>query len=194
MTFFSFEGRPQQGLSTRWTSFAGICLLIVFTGTNFAYAIISEVLKTKLGYSTQERDLIASIGSNGAYLSLIAGVLIEKFGFRRVIRGGGILFFVGFFYVYLAVHQWIDSSFSTIAFAYFLSQFGACCHIATAVVLAVKLFPVGAYGDAIGLVKGYFALSSAVIAGIADGLFVKDATGLICFLAFLVPILGKVFN
>jgi MFS family permease len=184
------HGPKRRALFTRWQSLAGIALFISVAGTTYAYGIFSVLMRMYLGYDQDQLDLIASIGNNGLYLSLVAGFLIERLGFKRVIRIGGLFIFIGFFYIWLAVKEFISSSQSTISFFYFLSQLGVCFHIASAMAVAVRLFPHSAHGGAIGLTKGYFAISTAVLSDIAGGIFESNATGFLLFIAIFIPIVG----
>jgi hypothetical protein len=181
----------RRALFTRWHSFAGIALLVSTVGTTYAFGIFSALLRSYLGYSQDALDLIASIGNNGLYLSLVAGLLIERLGFKVVIRTGGFCIFVGFMYIWLAVEEHIPSNIWTISFFYFISQLGVCFHVASAVTVSVKLFPHTAHGGAIGLIKGYFALSSAVLGDIAGGVFESYPSTFILFVALFIPFVGE---
>lgn len=187
----TFQAPQRLSLFTRWQSLAGICLFVSVVGTTYAYGILSELLRSSLDYSQDQLDLIASIGNNGLYLSLLAGFLIERFGFQTVVRIGGLFIFIGFFYIWLAVRQDIVSNLSSVCFFYFISQLGVCFHVASAVTVSVKLFPHTAHGGAIGLTKGYFGLSSAVLANIAGGIFADAPSMFILFLALFIPAVGK---
>jgi MFS family permease len=183
-------GPKRRALYTRWQSLAGLALFVSVVGTTYAYGIFSALLRTYLGYDQDQLDLIASIGNNGLYLSLIAGFLIERLGFKRVVRIGGVLIFIGFFFIWLAIKEYISSSQVTISIFYFLSQLGVCFHIASAITVAVRLFPHTAHGGAIGLTKGYFGISTAVLGDIAGGAFADNSTAFILFIAIFIPIVG----
>ncbi len=177
-------------LFSRWQSFCGVCLYVSVAGTTYAFAIYSVLLKENLGYSQSSLDLIASIGTTGLYLSLIAGFAIEKIGFRAVVLWGGLFIFVGFMYIWLAILQKVPSNIGAISFFYFLSQAGVCCHITSAVTVAVKLFPPESRGAAIGLTKGYFGLSTAVLGDLAGGYFEKIPSLFLLFIALFIPVVG----
>jgi len=153
----------RKALFTRWQSFAGVCLFVSVVGTTFAFGIFSALLKTYLDYSQDELDLIASIGNNGLYLSLVAGLLIERLGFQTVVRIGGSFIFIGFLYIWLAVKEYVASDMVTISFFYFFSQLGVCFHITSALTVAVKLFLHSAHGATIGLAKVSALLSWAIL-------------------------------
>lgn len=191
LTPSSSSSPARKALFTRWQSFAGVCLFVSVVGTTFAFGIFSALLKTYLDYSQDELDLIASIGNNGLYLSLVAGLLIERLGFQTVVRIGGSLIFIGFLYIWLAVKEYVASDMATISFFYFFSQLGVCFHITSALTVAVKLFPHSAHGATIGLAKGYFALSTAVLGDIAGGIFDSYSTSFLLFIALFIPVVGK---
>lgn len=178
-------------LYSRWQSFSSVCMYASVAGTTYAFAIYSKLLQENLGYTTESCDMIASIGTTGLYLSLLAGLAIEKFGFKLVVYYGGVFIFVGFIYIFLAVTQTLPSNFYSVSFFYFLAQAGVCCHITTAVTVSVKLFPPESRGVAIGLSKGYFGLSTAVLSDLAGGYFDKIPSAFLVFIAVFVPIVGK---
>ncbi len=182
--------KTEPELFSRWQSFCSVCLYASVAGTTYAFAIYSQLLKNNLGYSQSSLDLIASIGTMGLYLSLLAGFAIEKFGFRAVVQFGGMLIFVGFMYIYLAIWEKVPSDIYSISFFYFLSQAGVCCHITSAVTVAVKLFPPESRGIAIGLTKGYFGLSTAVLGDLAGGYFEKIPSLFLVFIALFIPVIG----
>ncbi len=178
-------------LKCRWQSFAGICLLVSVVGTGYAFGIMASLLENNLRYSQTQLDTLASIGNTGMYMSLMCGVLVEKYGFKKVISTGSCMIFVGFLYLYLAVSEYIPSSLYTVSAFYFLSQIGTSFHISTCVTLSVQLFPPQSRGMSIGLCKGYFALSSAVLADIAGGYFKQVPSLYLLFVSIFIPITGK---
>lgn len=182
---------PDGRLYSRWQSFSSVCMYVSVAGTTYAFAIYSQLLQDNLGYSQTSCDLIASIGTTGLYLSLLAGLCIEKFGFKMVVYYGGIFIFVGFMYIFLAVTKVVPSNFYSVSFFYFLAQAGVCCHITTAVTVSVKLFPPESRGVAIGLSKGYFGLSTAVLSDLAGGYFDRIPSAFLVFIAVFVPVIGK---
>ena len=53
---------------SRWQSFCGICLYVSVAGTTYAFGVYSELLRSRLGYSEDALDFVASIGNNGYYI------------------------------------------------------------------------------------------------------------------------------
>ena len=94
-------------------------------------------------------------------------------------------------YIYLAVILVAPANFASIAVAFFFSQFGVCCHISSAVTMSVRLFPYEARGASVGLAKGYFALSSAVLGDLAAGYFSQTHSFFVLFIALALPTLSK---
>jgi hypothetical protein len=131
------------------------------------------------------------VGNTGLYLSVIAGLMLERFGLQFVVYLGSTLIFVGFLYIYLAVQNLVPADIGSVCVFFFLSQFGVCCHISSAVSTSVRLFPSSARGSAVGLSKGYFALSSAVLSDFSGGYFANSTTNFILFVTFMVPIVGR---
>ena len=179
-------------ISSRFQSLSGVCLLVSVVGCTYAYGSFSPLLQSKLGYEQQTLDLIASVGNTGLYFSFMVGVATERLGFKTVVFVGGILIFTGYFYIWLALMERAPANVYSVAAFYLIAQVGVCCHIASSVAMAVKLFPKEARGAAIGLVKGYFGLSSAVIAILGGGLFLseKDGDQFVLFIALFIPITG----
>lgn len=179
-------------LFSRWQSMASVCMYVSIVGTTYAYGVYSELLKTNLGFSQNGLDIIASVGNTGLYLSLIAGLLLENFGLKFVVMGGGFLIFIGFLYIYLAVKGVIAANIVSVSIFFFLSQFGVCCHVSSAITYCIRLFPFHKRGAAVGLGKGYFGLSSAVLGDVAGGYFYKYTSSFILFIAIIIPIFSIV--
>ena len=144
---------------TRWQSFAGVCLYVSMAGTTYAFGVYSELLRTNLGFSQGGIDVVASVGNTGLYLSILGGLLLERFGLQFTVYFGGLLIFLGFGYIWLAVEGYVPADIASVSVFFFVSQFGVCCHVSSAVTTSVRLFPPESRGSAVGLVKGYFGLS-----------------------------------
>ena len=153
----------EKKIFSRFQSFCGVCLWVSLAATSYAFGIFSQTLRYNLNYSQQSLDIIASCGNSGLYLSFFVGMSIEYYGYKSVIFFGSSCLFIGFVYIYLVVIKIIPSTMATVALFYCISQIGACCFIASAVTVSVKLFPSEARGTVLGLCKGYFGLSSATL-------------------------------
>jgi hypothetical protein len=126
---------------SRWQSFAGVCLFVSTVGTTYAFGAYSDLLKINLGFSQSELDIIASFGNTGLYLSILGGLLLERFGIHIVVNLGCFLIFVGFLYIFLAVEDYVPANLLSVSISFFISQFGVCLHVSTAVTCAIRLFP-----------------------------------------------------
>jgi MFS family permease len=175
---------------SRWQSFSGICMYVSVAGTTYAFGVYSGLLKSNLGFSQSGIEIIASVGNTGLYLSLVGGILLDRFGLHFVVYLGGFLIFIGFFYIWLAVEGYMPADIISISVFFFLSQFGVCCHISSAVTSAVKLFPSEARGSVVGLAKGYFGMSSAVLSDFSGGYFSNAKAYFILFIAIAIPCIG----
>ena len=67
---------------SRWQSLSSVCMYVSVAGTTYAFGIYSSLLKSRLGYSQESLDIIASVGNTGLYLSILSGLLLEMFGLR----------------------------------------------------------------------------------------------------------------
>ena len=186
------ESVSGAGLWSRWQSFSSVCLYVSIVGTTYAYGVYSELLRENLGFSQHGLDVVASVGNTGLYLSLLAGLALERFGLQVVIRGGGFLIFIGFLYIWAAVEGFAPANITSICVFFFLSQFGVCCHVSSSVTFAVRLFPPESRGIGVGLAKGYFGLSSAVLGDFAGGYFSNAPSSFLLFIALFIPLVGSV--
>jgi hypothetical protein len=177
---------------SRWQSFSSICFFVSVAGITYAFGVYSLLLKTKLGFSQSSLDYIASAGNSGLYLSIISGALLQSFGLRFVIYLGSSLIFIGFLYIYLAVELILPANAISIGLFFFLSQYGVNCYISSAVTMSIKLFPPHKRGAAVGLTKGYFGISTAVLGVVSAGYFSKNPQYFLLFIAIAVPLFGKV--
>jgi MFS family permease len=175
---------------SRWQSFAGVCLYVSVAGTTYAFGVYSNLLKSELGFTQGGLDIIASVGNTGLYMSLLGGMLLDRYGLHFVVYLGGFFIFIGFLYIWLAVEGYVPADILSVSVFFFLSQFGVCCHISSAVTSAVRLFPSEVRGSAVGLAKGYFGLSSAVLSDFSGGYFSKSKAYFILFIAVLIPVVG----
>ena len=174
-----------------WTSLSGLCLLVSLAGSTYAFGIFAPLLTKHLGYTQKSLDIIASVGNSGLYVSLLVGFAVEMYGVHSVVRFGGALVFVGLTYIWLSIQQLIPTNPILLGLFYFVAQTGSCCHISTAVTAAVRIFPAQGKGTAIGLVKGYFGLSTAVLANLSIGYFTTSPSMFVLFIAILIPITGE---
>jgi MFS family permease len=177
---------------SRWQSYSCACLFVSVAGTTYAYGIYSTLLKENLGFSQHGLDIVASVGNTGLYLSLLAGLALERYGLQVVVCVGGLLIFLGFLYIWAAVEGLVPANIFSICLFFFLSQFGVCCHVSSSVTYAVRLFPAESRGLSVGLVKGYFGLSSAVLGDFAGGYFANSPSSFLLFVALFVPTVGSV--
>ena len=184
----------QEIIFNRWQSFSVVCLFVSVVGTTYAYGVYSDLLKDNLGFSQHGLDIVASVGNTGLYLSLLAGLALERFGLQVVISGGGFLIFIGFLYIWAAVEGYVPANIASICVFFFLSQFGVCCHVSSSVTFGVRLFPPESRGISVGLVKGYFGLSSAVLGDFAGGYFGNSPSSFLLFVAFFIPLVGGIYS
>ena len=80
---------------SRWQAFSGVCLYVSMVGTTYAFSIYSTLLEENLGFSSDDLDLVASVGNTGLYLSLIGGILLDMYGLFFVVGLGATLIFSG---------------------------------------------------------------------------------------------------
>ena len=90
---------------SRWQSLTSVCMYVSVAGTTYAFGVYSSLLKSRLGYSQESLDIIASIGNTGLYLSIIAGLLLEMFGLKFVVTLGGTFLCIGFLYIFLSIQK-----------------------------------------------------------------------------------------
>ena len=124
---------------SRWQSLSSVCMYVSVAGTTYAFGIYSSLLKSRLGYSQESLDIIASVGNTGLYLSILSGLLLEMFGLKFVVTLGGTLLCIGFLYIFLSIQGLVYSNIWLISMFYFISQFGVCCHVSSAVTFCVRL-------------------------------------------------------
>jgi hypothetical protein len=183
--------RKNETVYSRWQSMSSFCILVSFAGTTYAFGILSNLLKNNLGFTVKSLSFIASMGNAGLYLSLLHGFLLENLGFRFTVYCGSICIFFGYLYIYLAIDNYVPANLATISISYFISQIGACFFVATSVAMSVHLFPAEARGTAIGLIKGYFGVSSTALACLSGGYFDNRPELYVLFLSVLLPTISE---
>ena len=174
-------------LKSRWHSFAVVLLAASLAGTPYAFGIFSEIFKKELGYSQLDLSIIGSCGSSGLYTGVVWGLALERFGPSKVLLCGSLLVAFGNLYVWLAVQRIVWHGVPILSFAYVIAQLGIAATTMTATALSIRIFPSIVTGQVTGLAKGYFGVSSAVLATISAGFFKTGDINFILFVALFIP-------
>lgn len=183
--------QSQLVLPSRWQSLSGLILMVVFAGTGTSFGIYSQSLQTQVGLSQGELDFVANMGDTAVYFSIVIGYAIERYGFKKIVVAGCLFCFSGFFAMWMVLNKTITADVISCGLFYFLCQLGACCFLSAAVTMTVKLFPKEHRGSSVGITRGYFGLSSAVLAVLADGFFADSPSNFVLFLSLFIPVSGK---
>ncbi|XP_074274132.1 protein NUCLEAR FUSION DEFECTIVE 4-like [Silene latifolia] len=162
-------------------------MILSFIGTSYIFGIYSNDIKATLGYDQTTLNLISFFKDFGAYVSVHVGLLGEVSPPWVVLCLGGVVNFVGYFFIWLSVtHKiarppvWLMCLYITIgANSMGFANTGG-------LVPCVKNFPENR-GVVIGLLKGYIGLGGAVMAQLYHALYGSDnqVEGIILIIAWL---------
>ena len=131
-----------------------------------------RVVSRALGYSNLQKNIIASAGGFGHYLSgPIIGKLVDKFGSKHLVLIAALLFWTGYTFMSFTLNGYIlFTSFRFVAFYYFLVGLGASCCQNACLKLNVMNFDEKSHGFAVGVSVSASGLS-ALIFSILSRLF-----------------------
>ncbi|KJE88425.1 hypothetical protein CAOG_00083 [Capsaspora owczarzaki ATCC 30864] len=89
----------------RWVSLLAGFAIMVMSGTLYGISAYSPEIKSRLNYTEPDINLITSIADVGLYVSIPAGLVYDRFGFRVAASIGAVMIGLGYLLMYIAVWQ-----------------------------------------------------------------------------------------
>eukprot|EP00727_Mastigamoeba_balamuthi_P009987 m51a1_g5610 hypothetical protein (475) ;mRNA; f:714657-716504 len=143
-------------------SFASGCLMLLCAGTLYGFSAYSDVLKSTLGFSGKEVNLVVSVGLFGQMaLQPISGFIGDRLGPRAASLWGVSFMFIGYAGVWAQVSRILPPSSALSAFLYLIAGYGGGTYSVTCVA-NVKNFPVKVRAIVSGLLTMFMGLSAAM--------------------------------
>jgi MFS family permease len=178
----------------RWVSLeAGIWLMLI-SGSIYLVPVYSADLKQALGFDQTQINLVTTATSVGAWVSLPAGLFLDRFGFRLSALVGAVLLFAGYMLLSLAASGALPTrSAGVVALFTFIAGQGVGFTYMTSLKANASNFPPALRGRAVGVLVTFFGLSSGVF-GLVGNAFFGDhsVVAVVSFLQFLAVALALV--
>ena len=178
-----------------WTVFGSLLTsfyLELLGGGVYAFAVYSVHLKNEFGLAQGTIQLVGTVGNVGAWLVLPSGFFFDRYGPKPGILVGVVCVLIGYLILWGIITRRVALSVSTLCFGAFLAQHGCGWWDGTAVPLASGNFPRDR-GIVVGLLKGFFGISSSVITVFYQSFFRPDIPSFILSLALVLPV-GALFT
>jgi hypothetical protein len=174
----------------RWLVLAACLVVESVAGSSYAFAVYSNDLKERFGYSQEGIQTAGSIGNLGLYLAIVAGLFFDAAGPAPALVIGSLLAGGGYALLWAASNGgMVPTNVSSVALYCFLWSHGSSWFDTAALSTAVKNFPRDR-GGALGLLKALFGLSASLLTLCYGSLFRPDVTSFLAFLAVLLPTVG----
>lgn len=190
----SLELRLTRWRLSRWVSLSAGIWLMLISGTIYLVPVYSADLKQALGFDQSEINFVTTATSVGAWVSLPAGIFLDKFGFRLSALVGAVLLFSGYMLLSLAASGALPTRSSVVVALFtFIAGQGVGFTYMVGLKSNASNFPPELRGRAVGVLVTFFGLSSGVF-GLVGNAFFGDHTqeALVAFLQFLAVVLALV--
>ncbi|WVZ90202.1 hypothetical protein U9M48_036527 [Paspalum notatum var. saurae] len=160
-------------------------IVMAASGSTYSFALYSKELRHTLGYNQQTLNTLSFFKDLGTNVGVVSGLVQQVAPTWAVLLIGAAMNLVGYLMIYLALTArtaappvWLMCVYISVgANALTFSNTGA-------LVSCVKNYP-ERRGNAIGLLKGYVGLSSAIYTQLYLAIYGDDATSLVLLIAWL---------
>ncbi|KAJ7208479.1 hypothetical protein O6H91_18G036700 [Diphasiastrum complanatum] len=172
-------------IKSRWMTMAASFFIMACNGTVYAFGIYSQTMKVTLGYNQEQITTIGFYKDLGANLGIISGVLQDFTGAWVVIVLAAILNVVGSVMIWLGITERIAPPPVWQMSLYHFICFNATAFVNTGIIVTgIKNFP-GNRGFVLGLLKGFFGLSGAILAQIYRAIYGNNPSSFVLMIMWL---------
>ena len=112
---------------------------------------------------------------------------MDTYGPSTCSKCSGILFFIGNFFLWLQVKEYITHSLGSICFSMYIAQLGLSFISQMSVSSALVCFPDSVGPKVISICKAYYAIGGSVLAAVSGAFFDGRPTALVLFIAISMP-------
>ena len=129
-----------------------------------------------------------SVFSNiGQFSGIVGGYILDNYGPGACSKWSGVLFFVGNFFLWLQVKEYIDHTIGSICFSMFVAQLGLSFVALMCVSAALVTFPDEVGPRVISICKAYIAIGGSVLAAVSGAFFDGHPKALVLYIAISMP-------
>ncbi|KAJ7263691.1 hypothetical protein O6H91_Y140400 [Diphasiastrum complanatum] len=172
-------------VKSRWMTMVASCFIMACNGTVYAFGNYSQTMKLTLGYTQEEITTIGFYKDLGNNLGIVAGLLQDFAGPWLVIVLGSILNVVGSLVIWLGITERIAPPSVWQMSLYHFICFNATAFVNTGVIVTgIKNFP-GNRGFVLGLLKGFFGLSGAILSLIYHAIYGNNPSSFVLLVMWL---------
>ncbi len=158
----------------RWVVLTFYVVAEAFVGLPFSMGLFSEALKSNLGFTQANVDVISTIGLLGLCPSVFVGILLHmvKLALQRYFLlvavcciSGGLL------YMSMTLYERIPVNLGFMYLMWFIASLGTCILMAISLQIHLNNFPRRDRGKVCGMIIGMIATSNELLEVLLDSLF-----------------------
>uniref|UniRef100_A0A251RWA8 Putative nodulin-like, Major facilitator superfamily domain protein n=1 Tax=Helianthus annuus TaxID=4232 RepID=A0A251RWA8_HELAN len=187
--------------NSKWLSTVASIWIQITSGATYTFGIYSATLKSSQGYDQTTLNTVSVFKDIGGNIGVLAGLLYSAVtsssrfgsGLWPVYLAGAVQFFTGYFFIWLSVTGVIDRPHVLVMCLFmFMAAHAQTFFSTTDIVVAVRNFP-DYSGTSVGIMKGFFGLSGAILIQIYYTLFDNKPTTYLLMLAVFPTLVSLAF-
>ncbi|BAT76257.1 hypothetical protein LR48_Vigan01g250800 [Vigna angularis] len=181
--------RVKGGKRPPWVGLGAAVWVQICSGNGYTFPLYSHSLKSVLGFNQSQITLLGVANDIGENLGILPGLACNKFPPWLILLIGGLLSFLGFGVLWLAISKTFDCVPFIVLWLALAVATNSCAWLSTAILVTnMRNFPVSR-GTVAGVLKGYSGLSAAVFTEIYSVGFHNSSPNFLLFLAIGIPAL-----
>lgn len=180
-------------LKSRWFGIVGGIFLCCISSCMYDFSVYSQSLKSNLGYSQDDLELVATFKDLGACVVFISGVLYDLQPPWIVVSFGAVEGLIGYLMLWLSVSNVIEKPAVWQTCIYMgLAANASATLVLASVITCLKNFP-NRRGTVSGILKGSLGLGAAFLIQIYETLYGGNSTSFLLLISWLLPIVALAF-
>ncbi|KAJ0441109.1 putative major facilitator superfamily domain, MFS transporter superfamily [Helianthus annuus] len=187
--------------NNKWLATVASIWIECSCGASSTFGIYSATLKSSQGYDQSTLDTVSVFKDIGSNIGVLSGLLYSAVtsssrfgsGLWLVYLAGAVQFFTGYFFIWLSVTGVIDRPHVLLMCLFMFMAAHAQTFFSTPdIVVAIRNFP-DYSGTSVGIMKGFFGLSGAILIQIYYTLFDNKPTTYLLMLAVFPTLVSLAF-
>jgi len=166
-----------------WLTLIASLSCMIMNGTNYAFGIYSEAIKSELGYNQKSLAMLTFSTCLGASATFFGGLVERIFGAQVTLTMSLCFVSFGYLMIWATLSHAVDSTFGYMCFYFALIGLGNGCMDMLCISINQKNFP-QSKGIVTGICKALLGISASVLAGIYSCFFHPESVKFLLFLSF----------